>query len=249
MTIIYIIYFKHQPNVAYIGKTNRTIKRRLYEHIYNATVKKRKTKVYNWLRKNINAGYQPIIEALVETENGDESEIQLIQEYKDNGYILKNSTDGGEGITTGYKHNNAFCNKRKEICLQTDKWKDKDNPFYGKSGEHNHKSKAVYQYSLEGDFIKKFDSMRLAAINLGDEKYTKLISRACKTKESAYGFQWTSKYHDKLNPYIPKKKILTKEEIETAKDLLLNHQWSVNKLAKHFGVSRTQINSKVRNCC
>lgn len=61
-------------------------------------------------------------------------------------------------------------------------------------------SKAVYQYSLEGNFIKKWDSITLATKELGLK--TKLL-----TKNKSAGFMWRLEYlGEKIEPYFTKTK-------------------------------------------
>lgn len=63
------------------------------------------------------------------------------------------------------------------------------SPLVGKFGKDNFNSKAVYQYSLDGVFIRKFDSMMDVQRELGFSYSA--ISQCCRGKQkTAYGFRW-----------------------------------------------------------
>jgi group I intron endonuclease len=59
-----------------------------------------------------------------------------------------------------------------------------------KKGDNNHKSKRVYQYDIEGNFIGSFGSCGEAARHI--EKHKSSISKCASEKqETAYGFKWS----------------------------------------------------------
>ena len=65
-----------------------------------------------------------------------------------------------------------------------------NHPMYGKKGALNHSSKIVYQYDLNGTFIRTFMSCREAATYIG--KNAANISRcALGNRSSAYNFRWS----------------------------------------------------------
>lgn len=62
-----------------------------------------------------------------------------------------------------------------------------------------HKAKTVYQYSLNGGFIKQWVSAGEIERELGYSREN--ISKCCKGKvKTAYGFQWSFDYTEKLRP-------------------------------------------------
>lgn len=67
-TFIYTLASSKNPNdIRYVGKTTQTLKRRLQGHLCDAKKsKKRKTNRYslNWINKEIDEGYEIIIEEL-----------------------------------------------------------------------------------------------------------------------------------------------------------------------------------------
>lgn len=71
----------------------------------------------------------------------------------------------------------------------------------GLNGKKHPKSKKVYQYSKEGFFIKKWDSINLAGEKL--EIHTTNIVSCLKGKlKSIKGFRWSYKKKNKLEPLI-----------------------------------------------
>lgn len=61
-------------------------------------------------------------------------------------------------------------------------------PNLGKTGERNGKSKPVNQYDLSGNFIKRWDSINLAEIYLGNKTH---ISECCLGKrKKSKGYVW-----------------------------------------------------------
>jgi hypothetical protein len=90
--------------------------------------------------------------------------------------ILSNMTDGGEGF--------------KNVIFTDDTRKKMSEAKIGKScGKNNGKSKIVEQYDLNGNFIKKYDSLTEAANE--NSLDLKNISHCCRGEsKSAYGFIW-----------------------------------------------------------
>lgn len=89
--------------IKYIGNTKRSLKTRLYAHIFNAKYDSDKSKRNQWIRSCLSNGYIPKIILIEETEDdGYDKEEYYIKYYKSLGYDLVNSTDGGKGIK-GYK--------------------------------------------------------------------------------------------------------------------------------------------------
>lgn len=246
MVSIYKIFFDCDPINIYIGKTEHTLERRLIGHISNS--KKGRRLVNIWLRKHINLGNTPKIELICQGENGDELEIKTIQEFRAKGYILHNMTPGGDGIKKGYKHTKQTKESARARSLNSGRWKGKDNPFYGKTGELNHASKKIYQFSLEGEFIKSHGSAGDAAAALfGEEnrkKKARPILRAASTFETMYGFQWRNEEYDKIPQKHLRAKLMSLEDINLAKDLLDGGK-KMSHVAKQLGVSRSQLKNKL----
>ena len=247
MIVIYKIYFKNNPKTIYIGQTGRKIKKRLYEHIYKAMNSNYSSKLYNWLRKNINAGHNPIIEKVCICDDVNK-EAEIISMYVKQGFRLKNTAEGGGGKPIGLLMPEEFCDMQRERMLENGTWQGEENPSYGKYGTENHASICIYQYNVNGLFVQKHDSIRLAAIDLGSEKYLGLISRETKNNKIgyAYGFQWSRNNLESVPIYESNVKKMSEEDIVKANEMYISGI-SVNKISKFFNVSRTQINAKLKS--
>jgi hypothetical protein len=244
MVKIYKIFYENNPNVVYIGKTEQSLKRRFSQHICTSK-KNEKTKLYNWIREY---GYNDLKISLiceVEKDKGNFAEIEEIRLHKERGFILKNQTNGGDGVRKGYKHTQEVCVKAKERSLSSGVFKGEKNPFFGKTGKKNHKSIETYQYSLNGDYIKSFESQNLLNKELGLPTANRLISRACKTGEIAYGYLWSNIKYDKLEPKRYKYKHMSESDILLAFEMYQNG-FNFSEIEKKTGFSRNQLTSKLK---
>lgn len=103
MSYIYKLYFIEDENTVYIGKTNN-LNRRLSNHKSDLNKHNRTSRKDNWLRKYLELGYKLIIEEVARFDTEQEcydAEQSFIDQFTEEGYIIKNSTTGGLG---GYKH-------------------------------------------------------------------------------------------------------------------------------------------------
>lgn len=91
--------------------------------------------------------------------------IKYFGKIKNKSGILSNITDGGDG-NYGLVHSEEYLNGLR---------------------------KPIYQYSLSGDFIKKFDTLKETG-NMAS------IRRASRSNGTAGGFQWRYDYIEKLDP-------------------------------------------------
>jgi hypothetical protein len=67
--------------------------------------------------------------------------------------------------------------------------KGKDNHLYKRYGKNANKSKSVYQYDINGNFMKKWDCQRDVERELGFSE--KCISNcAIGNRKTAYGYIW-----------------------------------------------------------
>src|ERR1035437_2542085 len=97
---IYKLYFKSNPNTVYIGKTQKSLKKRFNQHKSAAKNKNHKSspKLYNWIRKHIETE-ELLIELLKTGNDLDKLEKKTIKEFRENkNYIVKNTADGGQGL-------------------------------------------------------------------------------------------------------------------------------------------------------
>ena len=204
----YTVYKHIFPNKkVYIGITCRKASYRWG----NGKNYKSSRKMYNAINKYKWENIEHII--LFENlskEEAEQKEIELIKFYNSNnqkyGY---NICSGGNGtpnhtvsIETRLKMSKA--NKGKKRYIMTDEIrlkmslskKGEKNPNYGRkiSEEHKNKltkslNKKIIQYSIDGEFIKIWDGIRIAgrALNLDSSG----LSKCCNGKYNSYGgFKW-----------------------------------------------------------
>lgn len=123
-TKIYRLFWKKQPNITrYIGKTCKSLNERLAIHRYSAKKAKiigKNLHSYNWMNSiNLEIGIE-LLETIKDWEKGELREIQLIQEYRDRGEPLTNTTRGGDGRKFGIRSNNPKTSKVLQYDLQGD---------------------------------------------------------------------------------------------------------------------------------
>lgn len=138
---LYALIDPQNRSIRYVGRTCKSLKIRLSNHISEAKNCKQKTHRYDWicslLSKNVIPEIQLIDDSFSSLENCAEGEKFLIQFYKELGLNLVNGTLGGEG-------GGAFLNKK-----HTDDWKNKqsirktgcNNHFFGKNLSDEHREK------------------------------------------------------------------------------------------------------------
>jgi len=63
--------------------------------------------------------------------------------------------------------------------------------MYGKIGEEHHRSKKIYQYDLDGNFVRSFGSGGEAAIYLKKDDGSNIRACARGYCPTAYGFKWS----------------------------------------------------------
>lgn len=120
--IVYILRTEEDITPKYVGITTKSLKDRLYKHIYDinrATCKNYHKK--NWFNKNKG---KIIIEKIDQSDNIEElknKEKFYIKKYRDEGINLLNMTEGGDGAN-GYKHSEETIKKMSGI----------NNIMYGK---------------------------------------------------------------------------------------------------------------------
>lgn len=127
------------------------------------------------------------------------------KENRNNPITCKKTSDSLKGI------DRVNVNKRMQL-------RDKQNA-----------SKRVYQYDLNGNYIKSFGSVMEAARELGVK--TKCISTECSSSHYAYGYLWYYEKYDKVNKHKPKKKKVA----QYAKDGKLVAVWdSISNASKEY---------------
>jgi len=95
--LIYKLIDPFTNEVRYIGVTSRSLRERLWQHVYEAKKQKGKnTYKKNWILSIINKNSKPIIELIEETDfnNYEKREIYWINQYNN----LTNTDKGGNGV-------------------------------------------------------------------------------------------------------------------------------------------------------
>lgn len=174
-TSIYVLKDPTTLKIRYVGKTVSKLLTRLGQHISDARNNKINNHRVNWLRKLCNEGKLPIIEEIdyCTWEESKNLETYYIAYYKSLGCDLINETDGGEG-TLGRKVSEATVNKLKNSL--------------------RNKAPKVYQYDLDGNFIKEWDNACEAAEYL-NAKNASGITRCLRGDRYKYkNFIWKTEY-------------------------------------------------------
>ena len=191
----YVVY-RHTNKInqkVYIGMTMQKPERRWREgngylslHFSNAIKK------YGW----DNFKHEIVLNDLSK-EEACEAEKLLIEMYNatdpDYGY---NEAIGGEGGGMYKKHHSEKSKLKISKARKIMGFSDlhRQHISESKSGTNHHFAKPVYQYSKDGQFIKKWDYMNDAAINLNLSKGN--ISQVCLgQRKTCGGYKWT--YQDK----------------------------------------------------
>jgi len=190
MVNIYKLVEPTTLEVRYVGKTKKTLKKRMCTHIFN---KGNKAKVNKWIRKLIREDKKPLIELIERcpTEIWQEREKYWIAFYRNKNCNLMNITDGGNVGALGYKHTEEA---KRRIGLMNSRPKSKE--WIANATREMIKSVAtpIVQFTKDGEFIKRWDSFCFAAKEIHPDNYKAAIKNihACcnKKRKSAYGFSW-----------------------------------------------------------
>lgn len=166
--------------IRYVGKTKKSLIKRLYEHLTLRNLKSN-THKNNWVKKLLNLNVKPKIELIeVVTENNwIDKEIYWIKILRENGCNLTNTSDGGEG-SFGYKMTKESIDKSIKTRKNNDTLKRSDEckkliskSKIGKKQSKEHTEliasklrKKIIQYNLNGDIIKEWKGIRICAREL-----------------------------------------------------------------------------------
>lgn len=193
---IYSLICPLENRIRYIGKTVNNPLKRLSRHKKDAKSEKISHKI-SWLKKLDGLGLLESLEIKIVEECDinkiDEREIYWISKIPD----LVNTTPGGECGSLNYKHTESAKNKISESAKRGYKMSDEGKKNIGiaqignkkrlgkkhkreslirmsnsikesfKNGRKIHNAKNVYQYDIELNFIKKWESGELASKELG----------------------------------------------------------------------------------
>lgn len=209
LVYVYILGEKY----VYVGLTV-DIKRRDKEHCT-----RKNDSLYKFCINNnieLKPGNYTILKENLTAEEARIIEDDKIKYYESLGYIIINT--GKTGSKSGsigsaiYKWDEKSCYNAAKECKTrkefekkyfrayynsiTNKWIDSYDWFI--SGLDKYKKK-VYQYDLDGNYIREFESLHEANRLLNINKGNRDISRVCHGKrKTAYGFRWSFEKYDKL---------------------------------------------------
>lgn len=121
---IYVLKHPDTKEIRYVGKTVRSLSRRLGNHIANAKGNKHNKHLSNWILSILRDGKRPIIELIEECHYSiwQEREVFWISQF-DN---LINLTEGGDGCK-GFIHDQVTIDKLRKVNLgrkHTQEFKD-----------------------------------------------------------------------------------------------------------------------------
>lgn len=111
---VYGLMRSDERTIRYIGQTTRSLSQRLSHHLCTAKDSSNQFHKANWIRKALAEGVEIKIVALVENAKLNETEKQVISQYKKTGIDLVNSNDGGKGAA-GWSLSPEFKKNRKEV--------------------------------------------------------------------------------------------------------------------------------------
>lgn len=177
LTFIYTLSDPDTDEIRYIGKTVKSLKQRLTNHIY--TSKKINNHRCNWIKSIINRDKKPLIKLLDSCQWNESQQLEeyWINQFKNWGFNLVNATDGGEG-NLGLK----LSKERKDKLVAS-------------------VSRIVYQYDLQGNFINEYSSVAEAARSIGYKSRCKIGEVALGRRAMAANYQWSYVKLDKMMPY------------------------------------------------
>lgn len=252
------VYIHISPNNKYyVGITSRKPEKRWKggsgyknnKHFYNAIQK------YGW-----DNFQHEIIASNITEQEAENFEILLIEKLKSNnplfGYNITSGGEGSLGISRCGAENSMY---RKHHTDETrKKMSDAKKEYYKKLGYKNFRP--IYQFSLNGTFIKEYCSVKDVCEELGFS--TSVVSRSCSREiNTAYGYIWVYKdMVDNINDFI-------REAIQRLKQGKSNRGKNRNKpvglydlngnclgeydsasnLARHLGLSASYIAASCSN--
>lgn len=190
-------------NKVYIGKTSRSLETRWQEHRKNFYKLQDKMAIHMAMFK-----YGPEAFDLEKIENCNESNINEREQYwidyynsYNNGY---NSTLGGEGsVKVDYQEVLSLWKQGLNLQQITNKMKIDRHTASNILKIYNITEKEIFrrgigrpvlQYTLDGKFVNRFDSITDAVNNMGKNNISAIKNCCNKTSKSAYNFLW--KYED-----------------------------------------------------
>lgn len=120
--IVYALKDPRTGDVRYIGKTTKSLQRRIAEHTSPSSYRRGRNHRERWIAALIHLGMRPEAETILHAstvEEMDQAECLCIQFARDIGLTLVNATDGGDG-KSGYIHSERTRQRMKEAQSSPD---------------------------------------------------------------------------------------------------------------------------------
>lgn len=190
--IEYGITLQYEP--FYIGKGNN---KRFRCHFHKSVLNKSNNKRYNKIKKINREGYKVAAKfiELLDDKMCYNTEIDLIKivgrEDKNCGPLV-NRSDGGEGW-----NGVVYTDKMKERYSKAQKGK--------KLGIENGMARKVYKYTLNGEYIEEYGTVKDACKScdkLGKSKSCSVSNAVAGRLKTAYGYQWKGEYQGDKIPAV-----------------------------------------------
>lgn len=171
----------------------------------------------------------------ISKEEAKYAEKYLIRWYKIH-KISYNITDGGDSVSE------KAIRKGKDNPMYG---RHETNPAYGKFGKEHPASKKVYQYSLNGEYIREWDSLTEAVKSLGfTQKEVTYITACCNGRRNQFlGFIWKFYKQDKIKPV---KSFKVYKYDSTTGELLGEYK---NAVEASHSIIGNPSSSSIINCC
>jgi group I intron endonuclease len=252
---IYKLIDPRCSSVRYVGKSVQP-KRRLNDHISQS--KNLKYYCSNWIKSLLAEGLKPIMEIIEECteDNWKERELFWIEEYEKT-CKLTNTAIGGmggqkKGHTLGRKlteEQRAKFSKARIGLKKAPHTEETKEKFKKARLEYLKKNVYVpiYQYNLDGTFIKKWESNTEAADFYGVNRVSIIV--ACKKENlTCIGFLWDYEYKEK-KPYekiLIDKRRRNKVNQYDMNGNYLNTYTTIREAAKEIGIKYQSISACLR---
>lgn len=222
MALIYgLVSSRKLDDIRYVGKTN-DLQKRLKRHLSNYDMTP-DTYKNRWLKKELKEGFEIQIIFLEEVPDSSwqEHEIRWIKNLKEKGFVLTNSTEGGDGFSSGSKEFDIMMEKRiktvkvknlekKNVEIEKFKIIEKNGVWYGERKcvecgnpvKHSHKGLNELVYLLR----KSINRQGMCCKGVGRK-----LSEETKKKVSDSKKNLSQETRDKFSK-IHKGKIITEEQ-------------------------------------
>lgn len=226
--------------IRYVGKTNNLVRR------FSGHINRSKTNNFHsakWINSLIEKGFKPVISIIEECteKNWEEREIYWISYYREL-FDLTNILDGGgHSATYGrlgkpWSDEQRINNRKSRLGVNVNHTDEgKKNRADGIRRYCDKNKKKVFQYSLDGEFIKEWGSSVDAGLELNITHSN--ITKVCKgVRKKAGDFIWS---YDKIEvkEYL-RKELKTKKSVLqlNVKNEIVNEFESVSDAARTLNI-------------